>query len=292
MKCADLDMSIGAVVVTYESSSTIKQCLASMDAEESITSLVVVDNASTDGSWELVPKEVLIRNQINVGFSCAVNQGVRVLPTDVDSILLLNPDAWLMPGAVAQLQGALQSDRWAAAAGPNTVNEGGSELPPTAWKFPSIWRSVLMDLHLTGGLPIALRRRMFASFALARHGPPVAVDWLFGSCLLVRREMWEPPLGGLDEDFFLFGEELDLFWRASKLGWHCLYVPEAKAVHLEGHSAKKSLSHEEYDEMRMDGTAKACRRNMSNLHFRSWMSWQAHRRRRTSRIRAKEMTSR
>lgn len=261
-------MSIGAVVVNFNAGETIGRCLESLRSEERVTSLVVVDNASSDESWKLVPPEVLVRNSENVGFARAVNQGVRVLGSP-RLILLINPDAWLTPGALGRLEAALEAEPWAGAAGPKNVYENGVSAP-TGRRFPNTGRWLLAELRLTHLFPRSLRQRTFAAYWLPSEGPPLKVDWLFGSCLLMRRSVWE-KVGGFDEDFFLFGEELDFFWRASRLGWFCIYVPEAVVVHVEGRSAATIFAPDQYRSMRWEGTLEACRRNMSRLHYLSWV---------------------
>lgn len=272
-------MAVGAVVVNYNSGDVLRRCIDSIAAEGLIERTVIVDNASTDGSVRHIPQDWLVENSTNVGFAAAVNRGVAELGEASDEVLLINPDAFLTEGTVRKLLDALGADPKAAAAGPRNVQEDGSSLPPTAWRFPNLIRTMLMDLRIAGGLPGPLKRRWFASYHLRPRGRPVKVDWLFGSCLLVRRDLWKEPIFGLDESFFLYGEELDMFWRASRHGWHCLYVPEAQVIHLEGHSAKQGRTVGEYDLMRLKGTDKACERNMSSLHHRLYSAWNRSRRR-------------
>lgn len=272
-------MTIGAVVVNYNAGEVLRRCIDSIRAEPLIDRTAVVDNASTDDSVRHVPEQWLFRNPTNVGFSAAVNRGVAELGDGLDEVLLINPDAFLIEGSAQILHDALQADPRAGAAGPRNIQEDGSDLPPTAWRFPNVLRAMMMDLRIAGGLPGPLKRRWFASYHLRPHGRPVRVDWLFGSCLLVRRELWNEPVWGLDESFFLYGEELDMFWRASRHGWHCLYVPEARVIHLEGHSAKQGRTQQEYDLMRLRGTDQACARNMSPLHHKLYSAWNRSRRR-------------
>lgn len=261
-------MSIGGVVVTYNSRDTIEACLASLSGEP-VGELIVVDNDSTDGSWELVPSDALVRNEDNVGFGRAVNQAVGLFQDNHEFILLINPDAMLIGDALSKMADALMADPRAGAAGPKNLNEDGSTFP-SARRFPNAAVWAITELRLSRLLPKRLRERVFQGFHMRSKGEPTPVDWLVGSCVLLRKPMWD-AVKGFDEEFFLFGEEQDLFWRASKLGWHCLYVPEAEVVHLGGHSFKTVGTSEEYEARRWESTRTVARRHMSRVHYLVWI---------------------
>lgn len=230
--------------------------------------MVVVDNASEDGSWREVPPDLLIRNAENVGFSRAVNQGVRYLPQHFDHVLLLNPDAWLDPGAVDTLSKAMSDHPRAGAAGPLLVYEDGTRIE-SGRPFPGALKKVSMALGLPATLPPGLRRRVFQGRFLPGDGPPVVVDWLFGACIMIRHRAWE-EVGPLSEEFFLYGEELDWAWRAARHGWQCLYVPQARGGHEGGSSAQKVFSPEEINSRTLEGLRKAAERNLPHLRYRAW----------------------
>lgn len=261
-------MKTGAVVVNFNAGQTIERCIASLRSEPSISSVVVIDNASTDGSENLIPSDVLVRNQSNTGFSKAVNQGVAMLDHRCQRILLMNPDAWLTEGSLAELHKALDESPSAGAAGPRNVSEEG-HLVVTGWPFPNTIVWLLMILRLPRLFPKGIRRKIFLSFYLPESGSPLKVDWVWGSCLLLTRTFWE-DVGGLDEDFFLFGEECDMFWRGAKKGWDCLYVPGAELVHIGGISAMTSFSVDEYQARRWSATQEVARRHMGGFHYATW----------------------
>lgn len=262
-------MSIGAVVVNFNATETLGRCLDSLRSEEEVTSVVVVDNASSDESWRLVPSEMLVRNSSNLGFSKAVNRGVRALGDDIDFILLLNPDAWVEDGAVAEMRRALESVPKAAAAGPRLAYEDGTRIE-SGRKFPSAMWKLLMGFGLARFFPRPLRQGMFMGPFLPAAGPPLRVDWLLGACMLIRRAAWE-GLGGLSEEFFLYGEELDWCWRAARAGWSCLWVPEAVVTHQGRASTAKVFSPEEIDARTFEGMRKACERNMGKARYTAWL---------------------
>lgn len=261
-------MKIGAVVVTYNSRDTIERCVESLRQQHLIDQVIMIDNASSDRTSELIPQEWLVQNEDNVGFARAVNQGVKLLAEDTDHILLLNPDAWLTDGALALLLAALRSEERAGATGPQQLTEEDYSYP-SAWRFPNTLIWLLMQLHLARLFPRKLRTRIFLGHYLPRSGEPIKVGWLMGSCVLIKRSMWD-DMGGFDESFFMFGEEVDLFWRAHERGWFCVFVPEAIIYHLVGHSTKVTSSAEEYDARRWVTTKTLCRKHMSYVHFFTW----------------------
>ncbi|MFA5786449.1 MAG: glycosyltransferase family 2 protein [Actinomycetota bacterium] len=258
---------VGAVVVNFNCATTIRRCLDSLLQEPQIRRVVVVDNASSDGSWEQIPPEMLIRNSQNVGFAAAVNQGVAGLP-GCSFILLLNPDAWLCPGAVTQLKQALTSEHGVGAAGPRITDEHG-ETVVSGRRFPSALVDALAALRLTHLLPRTVRVRVIQGSLMPTAGHPVKTDWICGACMLVRSSVWT-RLGGFSEEFFLYGEELDWCWRSSKRGLSCLYVPDALVQHVGGVSADTVFSSSEVPARVEREIKRACQRNMSPSHYFAW----------------------
>jgi N-acetylglucosaminyl-diphospho-decaprenol L-rhamnosyltransferase len=234
--------AIAAVIVNYNAGPELRRALQSIADElaDGPWQGVVVDNASTDGSEaiadEFAPHVRLLRNATNVGFGRAVNQGVAA--TIAPTILVMNPDCYLRPGAVAALAAALHEDPASAIAGPRILDPDGA-LQGSARGDPDM---------LTGlfGRASALRR-WFPSLAVARRNvvdPTVAgsatvtVDWLSGACMLIRREAFD-RVGGFDERYFLYWEDADLCRRLRGLGYVMRYAPSAIAVHRVGHSSSR-----------------------------------------------------
>jgi GT2 family glycosyltransferase len=206
-------VSPDAVVVTFESADGLEACL---DAVRTSTQLYVVDNGSSDRSAEIAAAAGarVVRNPENRGFAAAANQGAALGCADL--ILFLNPDATLAAPDLTQLVRALD-DPTVAAAGPRLVRPGGAE-QRAWWPFPSpalTWREAL-------GLERLWTRRPAADGT---------VDFVVGACLLVRRDVFE-RLGGLDERFWLYGEEADLCRRIAESRLRVVHVADARARHV------------------------------------------------------------
>ncbi len=208
-----MNRRIDVVVVTYESAPHLPACLGALPASVQV---IVVDNASADDSAaiaERVGAEV-IRNTTNRGFAAAANQGVRAGHAEL--VLLLNPDASIDEVNLARLVDAIGPE--ASIVGPCLVMEDGTEQRPF-WPFPSPrsqWRGAMA--------PNPVERR---------DGPGFVV----GACLLTTRALWN-ELGGLDEAFWLYGEEADFCKRAYDRGYGVSLVESAVAHHVGGASGK------------------------------------------------------
>ncbi len=213
--------SLGVVVVTWNSASTLEACLASVPA---CIPLVVVDNASTDESVEVAratrPDAQIVTLERNVGFGAACNLGARQLGEG--DVMLLNPDAILDAGTIAHLASALDQDPTMGIVGPLiTDHRGRLEL---SWgEDPTLlseWRR---------------QREHRRPPVLATLGPQ-RVDWVTGACCLIRRVAWE-AVSGFDERYFLYFEDLDLCRRVREHGFGIQFDPRAVARHVRGVSA-------------------------------------------------------
>jgi N-acetylglucosaminyl-diphospho-decaprenol L-rhamnosyltransferase len=225
---------VTAVVVSYNSREDLRRCLASLRAHSGIPcQVVVVDNASTDGSADLVAKEFpearVIRNRENLGFSRANNKGLREAAGAY--ALILNSDAELTPGALPALVARLDARPRLGAAGPRTLSPDGTvqvSFGPALTPLAE-WR----QRHLVRGVkrrdPAALEE------AAARAGVEHEPDWVSGSCLLARKDALD-AVGGFDESFFLYEEDVDLCLRLRRAGWGVLFTPAAEVVHHLGRS--------------------------------------------------------
>jgi N-acetylglucosaminyl-diphospho-decaprenol L-rhamnosyltransferase len=237
---------VSVLVVSYNVREHLERCLASVEAcaaQESTIAVetIVVDNASRDGSAEMVrahfPGVRLMVNGTNVGFTCAVNQGLAV--AQGAAVLLLNPDAELMEEALGALWGELQAHRDVAVVGPKVLNSDGT-VQPSRRTFPDLTIAFVESTILQrvlGDLP-ALRRYYCRDLP---EDEPQDVDWLTGACLLVRREAIE-QVGGLDERFFMYFEEVDWCWRMRRAGWRVRYQPAARVVHHSSRSADQDVT--------------------------------------------------
>jgi len=230
--------SVAAVVVNFEAGEALSECVATLRAE-GVAELVVVDNGSGDGSVDALhrrfPDVEVVTPGFNLGYGAGANRGLAA--TAAEYVLVCNPDLALASGAVPTLVAALESDPDAALAGPLIRTPEGDRYP-SARQFPS-----LVDAagHAMLGMfrPSNPFTRAYQRTDLAPAGGVVVpVDWLSGACLLARRTSLE-QVGGFDEAYFMYAEDVDLCWRIAKAGWKVLYVPAAEVTHLQGVSTAR-----------------------------------------------------
>ena len=224
---------LAVVVVNYNAGASVLDCLGAV-AAESPAEIVVIDNASTDGSVERIaggrPDVRLVRNTRNTGFAAAANQGVR--ETRAENVLLLNPDAILRPGALHALSATLAEHPRAGAVGTLVLNPDGT-VQPTKRAFPTLTQSALHGLlgPVWPGNP-GTRAYTLADASFDRER---TVDWVAGTAVAVRRRAFE-TVGGFDESFFLFVSDVDLCRRMWDAGWEVWFEPRAVAEHAWGTS--------------------------------------------------------
>jgi GT2 family glycosyltransferase len=234
-------MDLSTVIVHYKSLGALCDCLAGLASEVAglASETVVVDNDSRDGTPETLaarfPRVRLIANRENVGYARAVNQGIA--GTTGEFVLVMNPDCELKPGAVATLRDQLRRQPRAAIAGPRILNPDGT-LEFSARAFPDHFTFLFNRYSLlTRLLP---NNRFSRRYLLSDwdHATVREVDWLSGACLMVRRAAIE-EVGGMDEAFFMFNEDVDWCRRMKLAGWANLYVPQAVVVHHIGASRRR-----------------------------------------------------
>ena len=218
------------VVVTYNALPWVERCLESVRGVES----VVVDHGSTDGTAAHVRErfpEVEVIEEENLGLAHGWNTGVA--RTSGRYVLLLNADAWLDEGALEALVAFADAHPRAAVVGPRLRNPDGS-LQRSVRGFPTLWRLATEYLFLR---KLGPRSRLLNKFYEGDfdHDKAREVDWLFGACLLVRRDAAD-EVGLFDEDFFMFSEETDWCYRFRQAGWSVWFFPGAEVVHVGGAS--------------------------------------------------------
>lgn len=193
--------------------------------------IIVVDNASSDGSAAMVqaefPQVRLIANPVNAGFAAANNQAIRLARGEV--LFLLNPDAYLVPGALAGLKRFLDTHPEAAVVGPNVLNPDGT-WQAAAFRFPTLWDLFSEAVFLSVLWP---RSPLFARRELGGfHRDAVReVDWVQGCAMAIRRPVWD-AVGPFDEGYWMYVEELDWCRRAKGMGYRVFFTPDAQVVHL------------------------------------------------------------
>ena len=226
---------IGIVIVTFNSRQHIGACLDA--AQGNGADIVVVDNASTDGTAQEVSRRgvFLLANATNRGYAAAVNQGTAAL--DSAFILLLNPDAEIRAGLGAMRDACRQPG--AAAAGGKLVDEAGRpQVGFMVRQLPTPLDLVLEVLLLNRAWPKNPANRRYRGLQL-NYNVRFPVEQPAGAFLMVRRAVWQ-ELGGFDEDFFpLWFEDVDFCRRMVDRGHQLYYVPEAVAQHTGSHSIRQ-----------------------------------------------------
>ncbi|WP_125774737.1 glycosyltransferase family 2 protein [Antribacter gilvus] len=230
---------LSIVVVTYHSADWIGRCLGAVPTALGgrQAEVVVVDNASTDGTADLVardhPDVTLVRNVVNTGFAAAVNAGVAA--SSAPWVVLLNPDTISRPGALANLLAFAEARPGHGLYGGRTLTETGEVEPSSCWALPTVWSTACFALGLSTLFP---RTRLFDPESMGRwpRDSVREVGMVTGCLLLVPRPVWD-ELGGLDERYFVYGEDADLGARARAAGYRPVITPDAEVVHAIGQSS-------------------------------------------------------
>ena len=228
------------VIVSFNTRDDLIACLASLDAHRParLRQIIVVDNASTDGSVQAVRSRFrdveMIALDRNVGFGAANNVALR--RPGAPLVLLLNSDTIVPPGAIDRLAARLDATG-AAAVGPRLVDDGGR---PEISFGPML--SPLAELRQKTWQWLATADTDFARRAVANHlGREREVDWATGACLLLRRDAAQAA-GFFDERYFMYEEDVDLCAALRARGGRILFTPRAEVVHRRGRSISRAGS--------------------------------------------------
>ena len=240
-------MKVSVIVVSYNTCDILRTCLQELFAKsgEEELEVFVVDNASADGSADMVRREFprieLIANQDNRGFAAANNQAWQRATGEY--ILLLNPDAYLKQDAVRNVRRFLEEHPECGLCGGRLVNLDG-ELDPSARRFPNSLYKFLTISGISARFPDSdlLNGYNFGSFA---HDRPMEVDWVPGTFTMYRREMLAQT-GLFDERFYIYYEETDLCLNAKRAGWKVYFIPDAEVIHIGG-ACSKTRKDKDYD---------------------------------------------
>jgi len=225
------------VIVSYNTRDYLRACLASLRAEP-VGRVVVVDNASTDGSPAMVqaefPEVLVCANQANPGYGAAANQALALCPSPY--ALVLNSDTRLQPGALAALGAYLDAHPQAAVVGPRLLNPDGSP-QLSCYAFPTPLHVFLEESTLIRGIgALPGLREAFTHTQTPNRSR--RVDWVLGAVLALRRAAVD-AVHGFDAAFFLYAEEVDLSYRLRQAGWQTHFTPEATVVHVGGASTRQ-----------------------------------------------------
>ncbi|MFA6471830.1 MAG: glycosyltransferase [Candidatus Latescibacterota bacterium] len=233
-------MELSVVIVSYNVSSFLDQTLLTLEesAKGFEHEVFVVDNASTDDSTAMVrqkhPQVKLIENTGNRGFAQANNQALELAQGKY--ILILNPDTVLRSDTISTMIGFLESHPEAGGAGCKVINPDGSLQLACRRGFPTPGVAFFKMVGLSGLFP---KSRTFGAYNLTYLDPESVseVDAISGSFMMLRKETLDRA-GYFDEDFFMYGEDLDLCYRIKQNGWKIYYVPETEIIHFKGESTK------------------------------------------------------
>ena len=241
-----LDLSI--IIVSWNVVDLLVNCLDSLlcspiSTDNSQTNLptveiIVVDSHSSDQTVPLLreryPQVKLLAQQENVGFTSGNNIGLTEAKGRY--LLLLNPDTKVRESAIPNMIQYLDQNPDVGIVGPHTLNEDGST-QSTRRRFPTFWIGLFESTWLQRFAPKSLLDRYYVT----EDAPPDAtldVDWVQGSAMMIRREIYE-QIGGLDEGYFMYSEELDWCKRAKQVGWRVVFLGDAQIIHFGGKSSEQ-----------------------------------------------------
>lgn len=227
---------VAIVIVSYNSEDHIGACLESVFAQRKAVNqqVIVVDNDSRDGTVNLIrenfPEVKLIIPGTNLGFAAGVNLGVK--HSDAEFVLLLNPDTVILDSAVDVVVDFARENPGHGLYGGRTLKPDGSLEPSSCWGMPTLWSMTLFAFGLT---TLAPRNRWLDPESLGNWQRDTVreVGVITGCFLLSPTEVWN-RLGGLDDRYFMYGEDADLAMRAHHAGYRPVLCPEAKLIHEVG----------------------------------------------------------
>lgn len=237
-------MTLSVIIVNFNTKTLLKNCLASLfeQTKDLDFEVWVVDNGSTDGSVEEVENLIrqladkiknpkvklkLIKNKKNLGFAKANNQALRKACGKL--LLLLNSDTIILDKAISKMVNFIEGNPKVGIVGAKLLNPDGSFQPSTG-KSLDLWQTFLW---LFGGERLGLTR-----FSPQKT---IQTDWVSGACLMMRRRALE-KIGLLDENFFMYLEEMEFCYRAKLAGFKIFFYPEVNVIHLGQRSGNRSMA--------------------------------------------------
>ena len=241
-----VDLSI--VILSWNVRDLLRQCLKSVARDRPLsadhpplaTEIIVVDNASSDGSAEMVRAEFpdvrLIANQANRGYTGGNNDGITAAAGRY--VMILNPDTRVLADALAAMVTYADAHLDIGVVGPQLLNSDGS-VQSSRRRFPTLMTGLFESTWLE---PLAPRNVLQRYYVLDQPDDAIQeVDWLFGACFLVRHEVIQ-QVGALDEEFFMYSEEMDWCRRIRQAGWKVVYLPKAQVIHYGGKSSDQIVT--------------------------------------------------
>ncbi|MCU0427459.1 MAG: glycosyltransferase family 2 protein [Candidatus Kapabacteria bacterium] len=227
---------ISIIIVSYNVSAIMRDCLRSIQRETATPyEIIIVDNASTDDSCAMVAEEfpdaMLIANKENQGFAKANNQGLREAKGEY--LLFLNPDTIILNGAIDRMVAYLEQHPNVGLLGPHTFNADGATTQSTALHHPSLVRAFHAHIPLWRVVPF-WKPAVLGEYAPAASGN---VEIVKGSCMLMRTALAR-EIGGMNEQYFMYSEEIDLCEAVRKRKLSVYYYADASIIHLGGASTE------------------------------------------------------
>ncbi len=209
-------------------------------ANEKLTfELIIVDNGSTDETDTILqadyPSAAVIKNDRNEGFTRPINQAIR--QSHGRYMLILNPDTVVLPGAINELVRYMDAHPQVGICGPKVLNRDGSLQKACRRGVSRPWAAISYFSGLSGLFP---HSKLFGGYLLnyLDEDATSEVDGVSGSCMLIRRELYD-QIGVFDERYFAYQEDADYCFRAKEAGWKVIYLPSAQIVHFGGHGGSR-----------------------------------------------------
>ncbi|GAP10789.1 predicted glycosyltransferases [Bellilinea caldifistulae] len=230
------DPIVSIIIVSYNVENYLTSCIESLVGHSCKVpfEIIVVDNNSIDNSvcslQQKFPQIPVIQSSKNLGFAAANNLGATIAKGQY--LLLLNPDTIVEDKAIEELVYFLSENPSAGAVGSYLKNPDGS-FQMSCYPFPTLFRELWRLLHLDKLIPIGLYPQTTWNRNL-----PHKCDVIQGTSMMIKKIAWD-SLGGLDENFFMYSEEVDFCYRLAKAGFECYWVPQSKVIHYGGQSTSQ-----------------------------------------------------
>lgn len=234
---------VSVIIVSWNVQELLRACLESLFAQElnksSLFEVIVVDSGSKDDSVKMIHKDFpevnLVARTDNVGFPKGNNIGINLAKGDY--LLLLNPDAEIIGNAVNSMAKFLKDHPDVGIVGPRLINPDGTN-QSSRRRFPSLITAIFESTWSEAWAPDSILSHYYMTDA--PDNEQADVDWLVGACLMTRREAID-DVGLLDEEYFMYSEELDWCRRFKDAGWRVVYFPNAQVKHHVGKSSEQAV---------------------------------------------------
>ncbi len=233
---------LSVIIVSWNVCDLLRECLRSLYTTAVTLDLevIVVDSASSDNSVAMVAREFpqvrLVACPENVGFAKGNNIGLAL--AHGRALFLLNPDTVVQAGALTHLLNYLDEHTAVGLVAPQLLNEDGS-VQSSRRRFPTLTTGYWESTWLQPYAPASLLRHFYMEDV--PNDKETAVDWVQGAAMLIRREVYD-QVGGMDEAYFMYSEELDWCRRIKTAGWSIVYLPQAQVTHYQGKSSEQAAT--------------------------------------------------